>query len=448
MNKEKLLILGLGKSGIAAATLAYSKGYDVFAFDDKKNSDYQKSDLERLKLDKVCFTSNLDIFNNEYNLIVVSPGIDLNEERFKILKGKKIISEIEFAWNFLKGQAITVTGSNGKSTTVALITHILNENNIKAISCGNFGLPLSTVVFDKSKDDFIKVVELSSFQLENTNNIEPVVSICLDITENHLNRYDSFNSYENAKLRLFYNNSKNSNWIISKKVTDKNLNLKKYDKLTEVDGLIAKGKFNANISDRIYYNNVVMDINNEDLKTECNKSNLLYVLFALSFFLKLDKNIENQIASYKSLHYRQEKIYEDKNLKIINDSKSSSPDAVVKALLNNKGNDLILIIGGRNKRASFMTSINEFLSDKITIIAYGESRNFFKELFLKQDKDIYIEEYLKNAVDVAFNIIHGKKIILFSPGCESFDQFLSYSQRGEYFSQLIKEKVKQIKGDL
>ena len=312
-NIQTILILGLGQSGFSAAKLAVSKGYSVFLFDEKTKEKCDQKKVSECEQLGVSFISSLDwIKQQNHLLIVVSPGIPLNEDRFKIIREHPwVVSEIQFAWQWISGPTIAITGTNGKSTTTALIEFLLVQEGINAIACGNFGLPLSETLLDPKFLHAVKVVELSSFQLENIQGIEPDISLCLEITEDHLNRYDSFNDYEKAKLNLFTLNSHWSHWIIHHSILERFPDLKSHCLLTEVFPNKTLGEIQLWMDGKGIHGDheSLFDWDQTCLSQPHNRSNCLFAICAIFILKGKLPTLGENLMNFKGLHFRQEKIH-------------------------------------------------------------------------------------------------------------------------------------------
>ncbi|EKD28355.1 MAG: UDP-N-acetylmuramoyl-L-alanine-D-glutamate ligase [uncultured bacterium] len=438
--KKSVFIIGAGNSGLEAAKLAKAKGYEVCLYDDipkDKLSDEKQQIIDKLEIKWENSFEYLKA-NNEVT-VITSPGVDLRNPKFGILKNFHVISEIQFAWRWLKGLSVAVTGTNGKSTTCALIEHFLRNEKIDAIACGNYGIPLSAIVSDEKYSKAVKVVELSSFQLEHLENISPEVSICLDITENHLNRYDSMEDYVHAKLNLYNMNSKNSHWIIYHSIIKNYPDLKRHKNLTVVHDTFTEGELTLRLNEGKIEGdwNIDAAIDKSYLGLKHNIINVLFSLSAVMFLKGRLIKIANAINTFKPLHYRQEKVLDKNGLMVVNDSKSSSPDAVIKAL-DSYNEKTILILGGRNKQHTFEILKNRLENSDIKVVLYGESGDFIENV-LKDTVKVKKAKLLKDALILARDWREEEKLILFSPACESFDQFKNYNDRGEHFNKYVSE---------
>ncbi len=440
---EKILVIGMGRSGVAVARLAHLHGYEVFVQDDlpreKLNPEYIRL-LESVHARWI--QSPQEMGKEEQLTVVISPGVPVQQARLDALRKFSFQSEIEFAWKWMKGESIVLTGSNGKSTTVALMEHFLNVAGFPAIACGNFGIPLAEILLDSGYDGHVKVIELSSFQLESTRGIEPDAAVLLAVTENHLNRYRNFEEYRRAKWNLFTQNCSRSHWIVHETEAEAGEFFKFHTLLTTVsDQLNTQGKMKlAATKDGIEgILPLSFDWNQTMLFRKHDRQNCLFALSAVCYLKEISPALlEKGMISYNALHFRQE-ILKGYALTVINDSKSTSPDATLKALEAFPGTS-ILILGGRNKGSSF-DDLKKSVGKDIKIIAYGESRDFFEQKF--SDKFLFKKTgTLEEAVKEAAQWIENEKNLIFSPACESFDQFNGYKDRGEQFNKCVEKYIK------
>jgi UDP-N-acetylmuramoylalanine--D-glutamate ligase len=390
---KKYLVLGLKKSGLSAINFLQFLKKEVIGFDDNLN-------LENLNhLKNIIFLNDFNEINfNEIKTIIISPGVSNNHKIIKEAKKHniEIISEIELGFRYLKNKVIAVTGTNGKTTLTSLITHVLNENNINAVSLGNIGNPLTAYLLNP-KDEII-VLELSSFQLENIFSKKIDIAVITNIEEDHLDRYDSFSDYACAKLNILKLLKDKSKVYTTKKVQEE----------YKLENLI---------------------ICEDDLKD-----------FAKKVLENFNADFELGFKTFKNLEHRLELFYNENNVKIYNDSKSTNLSSTIYALKKIEKCD-ILILGGYDKGFSFKI-LNKYITNNVKhIIAIGDSR--FKIL-----KDLKNKVEIIDNFDIAINravmLLKKGDTLLFSPATSSFDWFKNYEDRGKKF----KEKVSQIlKGD-
>ena len=412
---KKILIYGLGKSGISTFNFLKNKS-DVFLYDD-----FYKNSKKILSYNSVN--------NTNFDYIIISPGIDINKCRLsKYLKKnfKKIYSDLDVFYSVYKNDCITITGTNGKSTTCQLLFEILKKQNCDVKLVGNIGNPILSAKKIKSKTIF--VVEASSYQLEYSKIFKSKYAAILNISPDHIERHKTIERYVNAKFSILNKQSKKSFGFIKE---NDNFIKKK----------LRRERFNCKIIrvNSSKKNHIVNKIKNKYFSSEANKENLLFAL-KISEKLKLKKNlIIKSVEKFKGLKYRQQIIFKNSFLKIINDSKSTSFASSIAILKDNP--NIYWLVGGINKKGDKFKLPKKHYK-KIRCFIFGKKRNFFN----KQLKDkINCENFdnLNDAVKRVFNLIKKQKFvnktIFFSPSAASFDNFKNFEDRGKYFNKLIKK---------
>ncbi|MDC0617433.1 UDP-N-acetylmuramoyl-L-alanine--D-glutamate ligase [Candidatus Pelagibacter ubique] len=422
--KKRILIYGLGKSGLS--TYSYLKKNNIISlYDDriiiKKNI-------------KDTYTTYKEIIKKEFDCIIISPGIDINNcklSRFLKKNHKKIYTDLDIFYSrYAFNQKITITGTNGKSTTAKLLYDILKDQKKDVRLVGNIGNPV--LLEKKIKKDTLFVIEASSYQLEYSKLFKTNISLILNISPDHLERHKTINKYVSAKFKLIKNQSKNDIAILN----TKNFYIKR--KLKQKKFAPSILKIEKYISDRF-----IKKIDNHYFDTEGNKENLTFVL-KVSKILKLKNNLLlKSLKNFKGLSFRQEIIHNSKFLKIINDSKAtsfSSSEKLLKSLKN-----IYWIIGGLPKKGDkFLLKKND--CKKIKLYIFGKNQKFFiNELKNKMAFKSFLN--LKSLIAKVFLDIKNennfiKKTILFSPASASFDTFKNFEERGRYFNKLIKNYIK------
>ena len=418
--KQRILVYGLGISGLSAYNFL-KKNNDVFLYDDF---------LKNIKTHKIKkhIINRKNISKIKFDKIILSPGIDVNKCKLsKFLKKNsyKIYSDLDVFYSYYKNNCITITGTNGKSTTCKLLYDVLLDQKFDVRLVGNIGNPILSAKNIKKKTVF--VVEASSYQLEYSRLFKSKYSVILNLSPDHIERHKTLNKYIKAKFKLIKMQSKNNFAFVKKNdhLILKELKLNRIkSKIIKVDTKIA--------------NLFLEKINNDYFLTETNKENLSFVL-AISKKFKLKKNLlKNSIQNFEGLKYRQQIILKRKNLIIINDSKSTSFSSSVDLL--KKYSNVYWILGGIHKKKDKFNLPKKYFSN-IRAFIYGKDKNFFiKQL---KNKIQYESSYdLKDATKEAFKLIKKKKfnhkIILFSPCAASFDSFKNFEQRGFYFNKLVK----------
>ena len=414
---KHFLILGLGKSGLASLKLLEKEGVVYVIEENKthiKNINY--IDLEYLN-------KNLPLFD----LVVVSPGFDKNTETYKMatILGKEVISEIELGYRYLKNKnakIIGVTGSNGKTTIVTVIHNLLNSINIKNYLLGNIGTPLCEEV-EKINDNSIVILELSSFQLENIKDFKADVNVISNITPNHLDHVISYPYYIASKKRLLLNNKV----VIADDLYFKDMKIK------SIRNEIIKLQ-----NDTIYYKDKII-LTKKDLSNYPSffMKDVAFALLATYQLVGFHQIFIEVIKNFKNLKYREE-ITIINNIKIMNDSKSTSVGALKEALKNFLECTRYIIVGGIYKSEGIE---NIPFSDKDKIYVYGKDKDILSKLLT----NCHAYDSLKEVVINISKNIEKDAAIIFSPSCSSFDQFENYLKRGEYFDALIKEYIEDAK---
>ena len=415
------LVYGLGSSGQSTVKYLKNKNFNYRVWDDNtilRNKFKNKKVLNLLKSLK-----NVDF-------IVLSPGISLKKTKYKnyLLKyKKKIITDIDLLYLINKKfRSIVVTGSNGKSTTCKIITHLLKKNKFNVKLGGNIGTPVLNL---KIKKNTFLVIEASSFQLSHSKFIHPDFSILLNITKDHLDWHGSMQEYIASKLKIFNLQSKGDFALINKKF-QKNFKDKKY--LSKLIPLKLKS-----------YKRVQAQIGNKYLKSIINEENMNFV-YTLSKLLKIsDKSFVSSMNTFVGLPHRYEIFLKRKNITFINDSKATSFEACKFALASDK--NIYWILGGLPK---YKDKINLKYLKKNIIKSYiiGKNINHFKKQ-LKNNVDFFTTKDLKNSILTILKDIRISKkrnhIVLLSPGAASFDQFKNFETRGNEFKKLCKIYAKK-----
>ncbi len=418
----KAAIIGYGKSGAAAENLLKLKGINnIDIFDDK---------AEQYK--------NISEYKNTYDMVVVSPGIDL--KKYPNISGN-ITSEIELAYEVMDKNAkiIAITGTNGKSTTTHLTAQILNSAGIKAAACGNIGYPFAKAVLDK--DIKVFVIELSSFQIELLKNFNAVSGCIINVTQDHLDRYGTMEKYYEAKLMLLNFIDKNGVFItntdekIRHAVEKHNIETKYID-----DDLKVFPKYDGKILD---FGKFKADTSKYKLFGKHNLINLSFALLLADKVCDFKGDVSNLLEDLTSMPHRTELAAEVNGVKWINDSKATNVDSVYTALKSVE-KPSILLIGGRDKKSDY-SPLAELINKNISKICYfGEAADLIKNQLSPLLKGVEEESYdsLKNCVKILAGKTQPGTTVLLSPACTSFDEFKSYEDRGVKFKEYVLEYTK------
>ncbi len=421
--RKKILIYGLGKSGLSSFKFLKKKN-QVFLFDDnfkiKLKNDYRK-----------YLISSKFINKTEFDVIILSPGINYKKCKLnKFLKKnlKIIYTDLDIFYSFYKNKCITITGTNGKSTTCQLLYQVLISQKYDVRLVGNIGYPILSS--KRIKKDTIFVIEASSYQLEYSKLFKSKYAVILNISTDHLERHKTLSRYISAKFKLIKNQSKNSIAFINK--FDKNSQIKirnmKYEsKIFKVDTKLKK--------------NFINKFNNEYFLSKSNIENLSFVIELAKKFNVNKSNLLRIIKKFRGLKYRQQIIFKNKNFMVINDSKSTSYSSSAEMLKRNV--NIYWLVGGIPKLGDkFNLSKDNFKNIKAYIFG-GYQKKFYFDLKNKITSKKFSD--LSKALNEIFKDIKKdytpKKIILFSPAAASFDSFKNFEKRGEYFDKLIKEYI-------
>ncbi len=453
---KKVLVVGFGVSGVAVSKYIFHQGAKVTVTDVKQKSELTDSvhACADLKLDYELGHHNNKTFHTA-DLIVVSPGVALNIKPLEEAREKniQITTEIELALAEVKEPIIAVTGTNGKTTTTALIGEMFQADDKTVFVGGNIGKPLLNYVMDRQKVDVI-VLELSSFQLELIENLVPAVAVFTNLEEDHLDRYGNIETYTAAKKKLLKMCNKNSYVILNydsanisafkDEILGKLLWFTKKNPMS-VGGTFAEdflgGYFDA--PDRkaviqVTGKEEIYDLSQYRLFGEHNRENLLAAICAARAMGVSLKAIQTVIRTFKGVSHRLEFIRKKDGVFFFNDSKGTNVMSVQRSLASFSVNPIILIAGGKDKNSDFLPLI-ELVKKKCKIlILLGEA----KEKINRAIGD-YAETYLvgtfEEAVLLAYQKSRSGDIILLSPGCSSYDMFRNYEERGDYFKKLVSQ---------
>ena len=440
---EKILILGLSKSGIAAAKLGVNLGYDVFITESKKEvNKIQVKELENLGI-KVEYGSHSEEFINNASFVITSPGIPPKSEIFQriIAKNIPIISEIEFAYLNSDTPFVAITGTNGKTTTTALVSHLLSKC-FDAPACGNIGLPPCSLVEDEK--DFL-VCEISSYQAQMTDSFKPFISCWTNFTPDHIDWHEGLENYFNAKAKLFLGKQA-PNFAILNAKDEKLLEFSKKCKKTKVFLFDTEDYPNSSYikENAIWYKEdsveeKIIELKDSPLVGHHNYQNIMCGIICAKLCGIENEDIKNGIMSFRAPEHRLEKVREFNGITFYNDSKATNPEASIVAIDSFNGINVSLILGGRDKNTD-LTEMCKSINKHITsVLLIGEATERFEENLKKNGFDNIIrEDSLESAIDKAISL--NPDVVLLSPACASFDMFKSYEHRGEVFKEYVLSK--------
>ncbi|MDI9363359.1 MAG: UDP-N-acetylmuramoyl-L-alanine--D-glutamate ligase [Flavobacterium sp.] len=446
IEKHRLVILGGGESGVGAALLGKQQGYDVFLSDGGMLKPAYKQEMiaNGIAFEEGQHTAEIVLGANE---IVKSPGIPEMNNMMKAIraKGIKVISEIELAYRF-KGDAkiIAITGSNGKSTTTALIHHICTVAGLDAALVGNIGYSFARQVAKQPKPYY--VAEISSFQLDDIDRFKPDVAILLNITEDHLERYDfKFQNYCNSKFRIIENQTTDDYFIYC---DDDEVILSKLNTLTihsnplpfSMKHEIKKGGYikGDQMMLRIQEERVSMSIYDFALKGKHNNYNTMAAGIAATTIGIRKEKIRKAVANFQSLEHRNEFVASVRGVEFINDSKSTNVNSTWFAL-ESMNKTTILILGGFDKGNNY-SLIADLVKEKVkAIVCMGKDNKKIVAAFKNIVPAIIETHNAQDCVKACFKVATKGDAVLLSPACSSFDLFENYEDRGNQFKEAVKQ---------
>ena len=440
---KKIVILGAGESGAGAAVLAKKEGFDVFVSDMSKIADKYKKlmDDHQIEWEEGKHTEEKILSADE---IIKSPGIPDKAPMVAkaIEKGIHIISEIEFAGRYTTSQMICITGSNGKTTTTSLIYHIFRQAGYDAGLAGNIGHSLALQVAEEPHDYYI--IELSSFQLDNMYDFRANIAILLNITPDHLDRYDNcMQNYTDAKMRIIQNQTPQDAFIYWADDPIISEELKKYDikavkcpfsdiKKNGVIGYIEEGQYKLE-----YPTPFNMEQESLSLTGRHNIYNSLAAGLAANIAGIKKEEIRKALSDFPGVEHRLEKVCDVRGVHYVNDSKATNVDACWYALESMK-TKVVLIIGGKDKGNDY-SPLMPLVREKCSALVYlGADNQKLHDNFDQLGIPIRDTHSMKECVEACYELAKPGETVLLSPCCASFDLFKNMEDRGEQFKELAR----------
>ena len=441
---KRIVILGAAESGVGAAALAKTKGFDVFVSDMGNIKDNYKDLLKEYEVDwEEGHHTEQFILNADE--IVKSPGIPENAPMVLKVKeiGIPIISEIEFAGRYTHAKMICVTGSNGKTTTTSLIYHIFKEAGYNVGLAGNIGRSLALQIAEGKTYDYY-IIELSSFQLDNMYKFRANIAILLNITPDHLDRYDyNMQNYTDAKMRIAQNQTEEDAFVFWADDPIISRELKKYGIKAQMCpfSILRKDGMIGYIADGQYVIEKPTPFNMEQEELSLSGKHNMYNSLAAGIAAHLsgikDETLRKSLSDFEGVEHRLEKVARVGGVQYINDSKATNVDACWYAL-ESMTTPTILIIGGKDKGNDY-NSIKELVKQKCAGLVYlgadnTKLHNFFDEMGLPVEDTHSMKECVAACVKMA----KPGYTVLLSPCCASFDLFKNMEDRGDQFKTLVR----------
>lgn len=417
-KNKKVAVVGLARSGIAAANLLKNLGAEVFVTDSGNGGALtdQARDLRGRGIAVELGGHTLDFIRNK-DLVVVSPGVS-NKSQALIWAGQlkiPVISEIELAWSVCPAKVIAITGTNGKTTVTALTAEVLRSKGSRAFALGNIGRPFSQEVINLAGDDFVSL-EVSSFQLERIDKFRPKVSVILNFRPDHLDRYKDMPEYLEAKKRIFRNQN-NEDYLV---LNDDDPVVRDLAKESKARAVFFGGHHKAGSAGKAPFN--------------LNPNHLAVITIAGIFGVSDGECLE-AFKNFKGAEHRMEQVRSFREIEFINDSKATNVDSTVWALQNIR-KPAILIAGGRDKNSDYR-EISGLIKQKVKLlVVIGEAKEKIRSQ-LKESAAIQDASSLEEAVSISFRQARAGDCVLLSPMCASFDMFKDYEHRGRVFKEIV-----------
>ncbi|EFD05159.1 MULTISPECIES: UDP-N-acetylmuramoyl-L-alanine--D-glutamate ligase [Peptostreptococcus] len=455
-ENKKILVVGMARSGLAAARYLLRQGAVLVVNDSKSEEDLKGICQELESMGDVRFILGRNPNTDEVqdiDMAVVSPGVPLDLDYIMAIKNnrKKVISEIELAYQAgLKKNIrfVGITGTNGKTTTTSLVGEIFKAQGVETYVVGNIGNPAIEAV-EMAGDGAVLVTELSSFQLESIDMFSPTASTVLNLTEDHLNRHHTMENYAKAKARIFENQVDDTVCILN--YDDPITRSMAEDCHADVVFFSRKDKFERGIylddDNNIIVNNEIEEIAllKADELSLPGGHNLENCMAAIGLTLALGVEIEvlvKVLKTFKAVEHRLEYVDTVKGVKYVNDSKGTNPDSTIKAVQSYK-DPIILIAGGYDKGSDF-NELFEIAKDYVrSVVILGQTGDLIEETARKHGfTDLYRVNDLKEAVEKSAQIAKEKDIVLLSPACASWGMYNNYEERGREFKKLVADLEK------
>ena len=441
LKRQCFLVLGLSRSGRAAAEFLLNEKAFVYIYDDLTGERIEQTAAElegkgakRLKKEELKKASSL------CDGLVLSPGIPIDHPIAVAFKrnGKAVLGEAELAARYLQNPVIAVTGTNGKTTTVSMLTEVLQKGGFGAFSCGNIGAP--TVDFVKSNERDVAVEEVSSFQLETLQSLRPHIAVILNVTEDHLNRHYTMENYIFLKAKLLKN------------LTETEFAILNYDDNT-VRSFAEKTRAQVlyfSLKERVrgaYYENGNLYFGKEKVMAESelalgglhNVQNALAVIAAAKIMGVKTADIVTALSQFKGVRHRIEFVGEIDGVRFVDDSKGTNVDATLKAVEAMK-TPTVLLLGGKDKGYEYSKLFAAIKGSRVIhVVLYGENRyELLKSAMAEGMGNLSLCDKFAFAVQIAAMKAEKGQTVLLSPASASFDEFVGYEERGDKFAEIVK----------
>jgi UDP-N-acetylmuramoylalanine--D-glutamate ligase len=443
VSGKRVLVVGLGKSGVASALFLKQHGAKVSVSDSK--TEEQLHEHIPVLLDNgiaVETGGHGERTFQKQDMIVISPGVPVNAPALEPARKMRvpIIGEVELAARFLKGKIIAITGSNGKTTTTALAGDVVAQGGVKTLVGGNIGTPAISLVPESTNDSYT-VLEISSFQLETIEQFSPKIAAVLNVTPDHLDRHGTFQVYWEAKRRIFENQTASEFAILNaddpeaaRMASGLKAQLRWFSRKQEVEqGAFVRG-------DRIFYKDAkgereIMALSDMQLKGAHNVENVLAAVTIGAILEIPEAKIREAVKNFKAVEHRLEYVATVNGVEFYNDSKATNVDATIKALESFPKN-IHIILGGKDKGSDY-TVLKPLLQERVKRVYTVGAAAEKIESHIAGAAPITQAGTIENAVRKAMDAASPGDVVILAPACASFDQFNSYEHRGKVFKELV-----------
>jgi UDP-N-acetylmuramoylalanine--D-glutamate ligase len=443
LKEKRVLVVGLGRSGVASALFLKSRGARV-TVSDAKSEDQLREEIPALLDQGIAVETggHGERTFQDQDLIVVSPGVPVDSSALLQARalGAPVIGEIELASKFLSGRIVAITGSNGKTTTTTLIGEILAKSGLKALVGGNIGTPAISLV-PKATAETAVVLEVSSFQLETIHRFRPKIAVVLNVTPDHLDRHRTFAAYVDAKARILENQTSDDFAVLNaddptcvELAARTRAQVFWFSRKREVE----QGAFvrKAHITFRRDNSDIqIVPVAEVPLKGAHNTENVLASICTAALMGCNPQRIRDAVREFKAVEHRLEYVTTVKGVEYYNDSKATNVDATIKALESFPGN-IHLILGGKDKGSDY-TLLNDLLRERVkSVYTIGTAAEKIQSQ-IREAAAVVPAGTIEVAVRQAAAVAQPGEIVLLAPACASFDQFQNYEHRGRVFKELV-----------
>jgi UDP-N-acetylmuramoylalanine--D-glutamate ligase len=445
LNGKRVLVVGLGKSGVASALFLKARGAQV-TVSDTKSGDELRNEIPVLLDHGITVETggHGDRTFRGQDLIVVSPGVPVDAPPLAQARalGESVIGEIELAARFLSGPIVAITGSNGKTTTTTLTGEIMVAAGFPTLVGGNIGTPAISLA-ERAKPETVIVLEVSSFQLETIQTFRPKVAIVLNVTPDHLDRHRTFEAYVDAKARIFENqqasdypvlNADDPTCVSMAACTKAPVYWFSRQKEVERGAWVRDGNivFRDAAGQR-----EIMQVSEIPLKGAHNLENVLAAVCASALMGCAPQKIREAVQNFKAVEHRLEFVASTRGVDYYNDSKATNVDATIKALESFPAN-IHLILGGKDKGSDYSV-LNDLLRQRVKrVYTIGSAAAKIESQIVFPKNEIVHAETLENAIRKASIAAQPGDVVLLAPACASFDQFKNYEHRGQVFKEVVR----------